>query len=323
MTDSHDKFCIRCWLLGLKHKLPSDGDWLFPTFSTDCKKCSKQKHQQEDLASQFDSPEKALSRFEEVPAGDARGKLLLEHAEDWTQKVQDIAALQQEKAKSLLGTSSFAAAALFGSLKIIEDDLSHDSPTRVVEIVLFFWACTHVYRALKNAIQAVTRNESVTISTQDFINSLNGEGSDDLDSAYRRLAAHHVSSANQTHKKLLDRIKLIQGGQISFRYGLVFIGILLILHVSVLAWSSQPKSKKTSLEGSTEMVVPVLKSDAYNSDASNGIDVSRQTDATCVRSDTTPTTDELIRDTDGTKIRELQNDPTESGPQPEPSKNGE
>jgi len=234
LTSSHKKrACFKCGLLHLKHCLPGDGDWLFPTFGPPCSRCATPAPSR-DIAAEFTNEDKTHAAFKRVPRGEFRTRLLVEHSREATKNVQDIAALQNDKAKALLGTSSFAVAAVLGLLAFVER--TRDAvPTAILlfEVVLYLFALSHVYRALRNAIQAITRNEVVGVPTQEVLTALSARSREE-DAINRRLAACYLATANQTHERFLPRIRQLLAGQISFRYAVLWGGALLVFHIGML-----------------------------------------------------------------------------------------
>lgn len=255
MTNSHKKrTCLKCNLLRLKHRLPGDGDWLFPTFGPPCSRCATAAPSR-DLAAEFTNEDKTHAAFKRVPRGKFRTRLLIEHAREATKNVQDIAALQNDKAKALLGTSSFAVAAVLGLLAFVER--TRDAvPTAVLllEVALYLFAVSHVYRALRNAIQATTRNEVVGVPTQELLSTLSMKSRKE-DAVNRRLAACYLATANDTHKRLLPRIRQILAGQISFKYAMLWGGVLLLFHIGSLFIFSATQANEINDSASSATVV--------------------------------------------------------------------
>jgi len=224
--------------LGIKYRLPDDGDWLFPTFSRRCKTCKESV--QGDLADAFSEAGSAVSAFGAIPPDADSTKILVEHAHTCKARVKEIADLQHDKAKALLGTSSFSAAMWLAAVALMEKDYAHFSnAAMVLQIGFFLLASSHLYRSLREAIKAITRNEAEEVPTQTYVEILSQRRPEeqDLDGTLRKLAAETIAAANRTHALYLPRIEQVQRGQISFRYSLVFLGLMLAVHLIGRLWT--------------------------------------------------------------------------------------
>ena len=244
------------------------GDWLFSSEAV-CKKHRPTAHAQCDLDSAFETPERALVEFADVIVPEGR-KLLYDHAKEKFQAAEVTQATERDKAKQLLGTTSFTLALISASLALLRD-----SPTgfplwaTIILAILFLWVVSHFLRALLLSIRAITRDETIAVSTQAVVGVLKEPGEKYEDAqVYQRLAADLRSATTQTNSRLLHRVNQVILAQTSFRWGLTLLPLLFGLYVLfAVICDDKPGESPVPNGGRMHMSAPATKSASAAGDA--------------------------------------------------------
>ena len=247
--------------------MPDDGDWLFSSEAV-CKKHRPTGHAQCDLDSAFETPEKALAEFADVIVPEGR-KLLYDHANQQFQAAEMTQATERDKAKQLLGTTSLTLALISASLALLRDWLT-EFPVwaMIIVLALFVWVVSHFLRALLLSIRAITRDETIAVSTQAVVDVLKESQEKYEDGhVYQRLAADLRWATTETNSRLLARINRVILAQTSFRWGLTLLPVLFGLYVLfALIYAEKPTSTPAPNDGTMHVTAPATESTGAGKD---------------------------------------------------------
>ncbi len=249
--------CWRCKILVLKRMLPGDGDWIYATGGSVCRRCAPNQTDSSDLDTAYDTSGQALKEFSNVKNAEG-AKLLFEHAKEYFAHALDTQAVIRDKAKLLLGTTSLTIALISASLTWLKELLLLDSwfPLFLV-CALLVSVLTHFIRALILAIVVITRESSQMVATQQIVKTLEAPNVQFTDGdVFRQLAADCRSAASATNRLLIDRKTDLIIAQTSLRWGLTILpGLFLLYVVFVLVIGTQkPPQWATDLDTSVKAV---------------------------------------------------------------------
>lgn len=208
-------------LLKLKQVLPANGDWLCPT------PAPVPVGSVEDLAETYSDPENVLEAVP-TPLSSEIADAVLAEANRIAQAASVRADTVRDKAKVLLGTSSFVGAVVTG---ILSFSFQHIKvlPTWISLpfIVLFALMLVQFGFSLVRSIRAMTRETLHELTPRELgrIIQVGGE----LEEFKRRLAATRFALANKTSIFVTQKVNDLILGQVGFGFGLFYALILLFV----------------------------------------------------------------------------------------------
>jgi hypothetical protein len=173
-----------------------------------------------DLDLDYETPGQAYAAFKDVTADDAI-ETLLEHSKEYYSDTITTQGVIRDKAKLLLGTTSFTLAVFSGGVALLKESFG-GAPTWLVVVMslLFVVIVVHFARALWHALETITREETCAVSTQDVLAAVVVPESG-LSETKRRLAADYRSAATQTAKYLVKRKLGLMLAQGCLKWGLI------------------------------------------------------------------------------------------------------
>ena len=225
----------------MKRALWKNGDWLFATLEEPCPNCEADGLPAgRDLDLDYETPGQALDAFRDVK-DDAAAELLLNHAKQYYKDVIDSQGVARDKSKLLLGATSFTFAVFSGGAALLRESFgSAPAWLSVPMAVLFALIAIHFGRALVHALEAITREVTYAVSTQDYLAAIATPGSR-LANAKRRLAADYRSAATRTNQALGHRKNSIMLAQSCFKWGFILVPVLVF--VSLVSTYLTPKEQ--------------------------------------------------------------------------------
>jgi hypothetical protein len=218
------------WISKKKSQLFLNGDWLFVTETP----TTSDEPQSNDLALKFDTPEKVLAH---ITANDLESiKLIYERTKKSEASVDSIENLTRDKAKTLLGTASFASAIFFGVTSFFSSS-SANLPWWIVavELILFILLACHLIHSLVIGMEVMTREQSINASPDEFLNSYGSSVE-----AYKNAIAQTLAYANKSHEFIRKRSNKLILGQRAFQYGLMYFALLVVLHIFSTSYLRMP-----------------------------------------------------------------------------------
>lgn len=238
--------CKRCMCMAAKGWLGWNGDWLFVTFASPCASCAaKQLVEYRDLDLDYETTEAAEVAFSPVTAPEAV-TALLDHAKEYYEGVIQAQGIVRDKAKLLLGATSFTIGVFALAATVLKDALPNMSVgLLVVALVSLVLPASHFVRALFYAIVAITRESTCAVSTQEAVEALSS-GADEYDKtkAERQLAARYRTAATTTNQWLMEPKSKVMLAQGCFKWGLLLLPLLVLEYlilVYVVGTSSMPR----------------------------------------------------------------------------------
>ena len=227
------------WLLKVKSKLPLNGDWLYVTATT-----TSGQPQQVDLAAKYDKPEKVLMSLKSKDIEST--KLIYERSKAYESRIENIANLTRDKAKTLFGTTSLVSAVFFGVTSFFSfSSVNFPWYAVAVELIVFILLAFHLIRSLVISMEVMTREQSITASPDEFLdcydNSAFSEATDCTPSVnvYKQAIAQTVAYSNQTHEYINERKNNLIMGQHAFKYALISFALLIVIHIfSILSYGN-------------------------------------------------------------------------------------
>ncbi len=211
-----------------KTLLGKNGDWLYVSLEGPCSKCDATSGPQEhDLDLDFASTDQAYEAFGAVTEADGMS-LVLEHAKAYYDGVVETQGIIRDKAKLLLGATSFTIGVFALATTVLKDSLQSMAWWQMSLIVIVFVVVTvHFTRALVYALVAITQESTQAVSTQEVIAALQGRGAEFImPEVERRLAAHYRSAATQTNQRMIGGKTTVMLAQGCFKWGLVWLPVL-------------------------------------------------------------------------------------------------
>lgn len=213
-----------------KSKLPANGDFLFITESP------VEEVGQDDLAAHYERPDTVRSqvRWDDLDVV----KLIYERAKAHESKVEAVATLTRDKAKTLLGASSLLSAIFLGFVSLFSSVMPRFRWwATLIELILFALLASHLLNALLKALGSLTWETSEWPSPRELLLSETDRPdgpSDKPTAAYREAIAQTVAYANKNHGYILTRNKRVQLGQGALRFALIYFALFVGFHIFAL-----------------------------------------------------------------------------------------
>ena len=228
--------CFRCKLLAAKSRLGANGDWLFVTMERSCSKCAPEPDGRNpvDLDCEYSTLSGAEAAFSLV-ASEKAVDLLLEHSKEYYDGVLAAQDLQRDKAKTLLGCTTFTMAVLSFSATLMKDFLGElPNLAFLVVLLLFGVVMGHFVRGLKVAIEATMLEKVVAVSTQEIVElgAIEKKFFDPV-VARRALAARYRAAATQTNQYLTEVKSQIVLAQACFKWGFYVLPVFVVASLLV------------------------------------------------------------------------------------------
>jgi hypothetical protein len=231
--------------------LPGDGDWIFSS-TNQCESCASTQQHSGDLAAQFETPDGALKAFAPITTQTGR-KAILEHAKEWSASIDDLRSTVRDKAKVILGATSFTFAVMSLAIGVLQNT-SEALPrwAWILLLVLFFWVLLHFTRSLILSLDAITRDKTETVSTAqviEFASRCDAQGSEESEESEEselRFAAEVLAAATRTHKMARASVNRVILAQASFVWGLLLLPAVFFTFILLFRYyppSADPKWK--------------------------------------------------------------------------------
>jgi hypothetical protein len=239
VASSEGQGCIRCAVLRAKSRLPLDGDWLFASFRS-CSQHAAAASGETDLSAAFDTVEDASRAIRDVVSSEGRSRMYA-HAQECVASSQGFQGIVRQKAISLLTAATFTMAVMAASIGILERALRFRTWLWLLLAAIASLGLCHFMRALILSLQAITRETTTIVPTQQVAKIASApepqhqDGSVDLS-----LAAELLSAAAVTHKQALRSVNEVILAQTSFRYGLAVLLLFFLTYATALRLTSAP-----------------------------------------------------------------------------------
>jgi hypothetical protein len=248
--------CKYCKFLRWKSGLQFEGDWLFSSGNA----CSAHPVVPEglvDLEREFDHADQAFQAFDAVSVPDGR-KMLYQHAKDEMKEVISRRSTVHDKAKQLLGSTSFTLAIISASLALLHEWYAIVPWwNALIMLLLFAWVVSHFLRSLILSIQLITRDEVISVPTQQFVKILSApKDAYKNGRIYVHLAAQTRAAAAATSRRVRGRVNQIILAQTSFRWGLTLLPMLVAWNALAIVWYSHPPMTNVPSSASTPLQQP-------------------------------------------------------------------
>jgi len=217
-------------------------------------------HEGEDLEAPLSCLDEALEIVAPVTSPEGC-EALMRHAEGKAARVEDMRQVTRDKAKLLVGTSSFGFAVIVGSVSLIHESLDR-LPTWLLLTLLpvLVVAAVHLVRAIMLAVRALIREQDFQVPTQEVVNLLS-DASVDKESRQKKLAGHVLSAAAQTTALVRARVNQVILAQTSFFWGVALMGAFTGTHAIAFAFAGP------TISASHEQAIEAAKSHASVVDA--------------------------------------------------------
>ncbi len=207
----------------IKSKLFLNGDWLYVTLD-------KQKVDNEVNLDEIDLNEALLNENENLAkikdADEQTLKLMYERVLIAESSSRERADTVRDKAKALLGTSTFVSAILFGiSTYFIPLIFKNPFYILVFESILLFLMFAHFTRSLMAAMSVLLRESYFEFPPAEILN-IKGT----LTEIYKKNIAVLLACIAETQKFTTSKVNKLILGQDSFRYGLCYLFIIFFIH---------------------------------------------------------------------------------------------
>jgi hypothetical protein len=242
---------IKTRLIKLKQTLPLNGDWLYPTESP-----PQSSPDGDDLAVIYSETKEINAELKQTRSSVGHAPFLYE-AERFAAKAAKRAEHVRDKAKSLLGTSTFIGAVVLGIMSFFAEHIASSSYKVLFPIGIFLMLMLLQFsRSLMCSIEVMTRETSIEISTADVITAFNE--ATDLDDYKRRLGIVLLATANQHEIEINKRVNKLILGQTGFKFGLFHTFVLILLLFVGIVYAP-PKQQETIIKLAVEVTKAELQ----------------------------------------------------------------
>ena len=224
-------------LLKLKHKLPFNGDWIYPTATP------VSSDGVEDLAEVFSDPQRVLATIPVTLPSGINESLVVE-ANRIAQVASTRADTVRMKAQVLLGTSSFVGAVILGVVSFFSQHLIF-LPSWVNWILIAFLTLLLFQFGLSliRSVKVMTREQVIEVSPRDLGQITQQVKS--LEEFQRRLIGTRIAVAYRNQKYVNDKVNDLILGQVGFGYGLFYAFVLVLIFVIGIYLSGVTKDSLT------------------------------------------------------------------------------
>jgi ABC-type multidrug transport system fused ATPase/permease subunit len=242
-------------LLTLKTYLPLNGDWLFPTLSL------PQSIEEHDLSKLYANRESVLRDLPPYSLDKEQYEFLLQEVDRYAETVFSRAEHIRDKAKTLVGLGSFAAAVSVGILALLANRIPYDYHwISYVSLVLVLMFIVQFALSLVRFVSVLTREEYVDVSPKTVLGMFSEEDGVAIDYK-KQLISERIALAHVNQQLITARANKLIAGQVGLRYGLLY-GFAMILGGLLLLSFVRPDSKP--LEQTVPMQLQEIRSEVRN-----------------------------------------------------------
>jgi len=215
-------------ILKIKSYLPFNGDFLYVTENIQSSSTEK------DISNDFDKSNIIIKKLKsnEKDILELTYKMSL----DYYNSILDKSDKVREKAKVIVSSSSFISAviiALSSSVVIVNKTISHQW-LLYIEFILYLMTIMHLIRSLMIAITVIRREESIEISPLDIVEVAKYTDKKKLGLIYKEISSKMIAYANNTHEFIRKRVNQLILSQTSYKYGIFYFVLFMVLHVFIL-----------------------------------------------------------------------------------------